>query len=223
MQRPEPRSTNNDTPRHPSTFWSAGMTTSRTCAIPASMDDGCASIVVERAYTQTTLSRVDCLGAAPRWRHRFHSPPSSGGLPMAMGKPLRLFFNWHKEIPADTQSLGSAGLRPFLDQTSSGARRWASRSSNSLSSSSSAPASADLRVLEGRSPALCCDSSPRGCRMTHRTRRVRMRGPPAGWRCRTPRVPRARAERTSCKTRCPGQVDLGGSLHPRRPRAGALT
>src|ERR1700738_62799 len=76
MQRPEPRSTNNDMPRHPSTFSSAGMTTSRTCAIPASMDDGCASIVVERAYTRPTPPRSE---AAPRGRHRAHrcarSPP----------------------------------------------------------------------------------------------------------------------------------------------------
>ncbi len=33
-----------------------------------------------------------------------------------MGKPLRLFFNWHKEIPADTQSLGSAGRPLRSDQ-----------------------------------------------------------------------------------------------------------
>src|ERR1700753_4147480 len=52
MQRPEPRLTNNHQPRHASTFLSAGLTTSRTCARPASMDDGCASIVVERAYTR---------------------------------------------------------------------------------------------------------------------------------------------------------------------------
>ncbi|MDT5166213.1 MAG: hypothetical protein QOC88_3107 [Mycobacterium sp.] len=29
-----------------------------------------------------------------------------------MGKPLRLFFNWHKKIPADTQSLDSDGSPP---------------------------------------------------------------------------------------------------------------
>ncbi len=46
--------------------WSAGMTSSRTCAIPASIDDGCAWIVVERAYTIHPL----LFGAAPRWRHR---------------------------------------------------------------------------------------------------------------------------------------------------------
>src|ERR1700759_1017029 len=42
------------------------MTTSRTCAIPASMDDGCASIVVERAYTELSFlepTRLD--GSAP--------------------------------------------------------------------------------------------------------------------------------------------------------------
>src|SRR6201988_1698066 len=74
MQRPEPRSINNDIPRHPSTFSSAGMTTSRTCAIPASMDDGCASIVVERAYTGPSL-----LG---------------GSAPVAPPVPLTTFLRW---------------------------------------------------------------------------------------------------------------------------------
>ena len=90
MQRPEPRSTNNDTPRKPSTFWSAGMTTSRTCAIPASMDDGCASIVVERAYARPPLFARK----RQRKRQRFHQPPSSGGLPMAMGSAAALVRHW---------------------------------------------------------------------------------------------------------------------------------
>src|ERR1700761_9625913 len=41
------------------------MTTSRTCAIPASMDDGCASIVVERAYTKPPSSLGGGAPAAP--------------------------------------------------------------------------------------------------------------------------------------------------------------
>jgi hypothetical protein len=51
MQVPDCRSTNNDSPTHPSISFSAGMTTSRTCAIPMSTDKGCAWMVVERAYT----------------------------------------------------------------------------------------------------------------------------------------------------------------------------
>src|ERR1700736_6563700 len=66
---------------------------------------------------------------------------------MAMGAAGAFVRNWHKEIPADTQSLGSAGLPLILDQTSSGARRWASRRSNSQYSSSSAPASALFAFL----------------------------------------------------------------------------
>jgi hypothetical protein len=64
-----------------------------------------------------------------------------------MDKAGAFVRNWHKEILADTDSLGSAGLPLILDQTSSGARRWASRSSNSQSSSSSAPASAVYAIL----------------------------------------------------------------------------
>src|ERR1700742_949955 len=41
------------------------MTTSRTCAIPASIDDGCASIVVERADTKPPSSLGGGATAAP--------------------------------------------------------------------------------------------------------------------------------------------------------------
>ena len=50
MQRPDVRSTNKDKPTHPPMPSSAGITLSRICAIPASMDEGCAWMVVLRAY-----------------------------------------------------------------------------------------------------------------------------------------------------------------------------
>src|ERR1700747_2787822 len=50
MQRPDVRSTNRDKPTHPSMPSSAGITLSRVCAIPASMDEGCPWMVVLRAY-----------------------------------------------------------------------------------------------------------------------------------------------------------------------------
>jgi hypothetical protein len=50
MQRPDVRSTNRDKPTHPSMPSSAGITLSRVCAMPASMDEGCPWIVVLRAY-----------------------------------------------------------------------------------------------------------------------------------------------------------------------------
>ena len=50
MQRPDVRSTNRDKPTHPSMPSSAGITLSRIWAIPASMDEGCALMVVLRAY-----------------------------------------------------------------------------------------------------------------------------------------------------------------------------
>ena len=50
MQRPDVRSTNRDKPTHPSMPSSAGITLSRICAIPASMDEVCAWMVVLRAY-----------------------------------------------------------------------------------------------------------------------------------------------------------------------------
>ena len=50
MQRPDVRSTNKDRPTHPSMASIAGITLSRMCVIPASMDVGCAWIVVLRAY-----------------------------------------------------------------------------------------------------------------------------------------------------------------------------
>jgi hypothetical protein len=42
---------------------------------------------------------------------------------MTMGKGGAFVRNWHREVPADTHSLGSAGRPLSLDQTSSGARR----------------------------------------------------------------------------------------------------
>jgi hypothetical protein len=50
IHRPDDRSTNRDRPVYPSTPSSAGITVSRTCPIPASMDEGCAWMVVLRAY-----------------------------------------------------------------------------------------------------------------------------------------------------------------------------
>src|SRR3954468_9744909 len=50
MQRPDVRSTNKDKPRQPEIPSSAGITLARICAMPASMDEGCAWIVVLRAY-----------------------------------------------------------------------------------------------------------------------------------------------------------------------------
>ena len=62
MQRPESRSTSRDRPMHPSIRCSAGSTSSRMCAMPASMDSRFAWTVVERAYTITIPFG---LGAAP--------------------------------------------------------------------------------------------------------------------------------------------------------------
>ena len=50
MQRPDARSTKRDMPTHPSMPWSAGITVSRMWAMPSSMDEGCAWMVVLRAY-----------------------------------------------------------------------------------------------------------------------------------------------------------------------------
>ena len=58
MQWPDDRSTNRDKPVHPSMPSSAGITVSRTCAIPASMDEGCAWMVLLRAYMICLL----CMG-----------------------------------------------------------------------------------------------------------------------------------------------------------------
>src|SRR6478672_9001476 len=49
MQRPFTRSTISDNPTNPSMCDIAGITVSRMCAIPASIMDGCAWIVEERA------------------------------------------------------------------------------------------------------------------------------------------------------------------------------
>src|ERR1700739_2185009 len=57
------------------------MTSSRMCATPASMDDGCAWIVVERAYTIHPFPTRGSAPVAPP----VQPTPSSGGLPMAMG------------------------------------------------------------------------------------------------------------------------------------------
>jgi hypothetical protein len=50
IHRPDDRSTNRDRPVYPSQRSSAGITVSRTCPMPASMDEGCAWKVVVRAY-----------------------------------------------------------------------------------------------------------------------------------------------------------------------------
>jgi hypothetical protein len=61
MHWPDSRSTNKESPTYPSMAFSAGMTSSRTYAIPSSMDEGRAWIVVERAYTAHPF----LLGGAP--------------------------------------------------------------------------------------------------------------------------------------------------------------
>jgi hypothetical protein len=68
MQRPDVRSTNRDKPTHPSMPPSAGITVSRMCAIPASMDEGCAGMVVLRAY-------MICLRCM--WRSVSTAPPDN--------------------------------------------------------------------------------------------------------------------------------------------------
>src|ERR1700742_2532348 len=88
------------------------MTTSRTCAIPASIDDGCASIVVERAYTKPPSSLGGGAPAAPPVPLTTFLRRISRG----NGQAAALFFSWHKQIPADTQSLGSAGRPLRSDQ-----------------------------------------------------------------------------------------------------------
>jgi hypothetical protein len=58
IHRPDDRSTNRDKPVYPSQRSSAGITVSRTCAMPASMDEDCAWKVVVRVYTICLL----CVG-----------------------------------------------------------------------------------------------------------------------------------------------------------------
>ena len=77
MHRPEPRSTSRDNPAQPSMPASAGITVSRMCVIPTSMNDGCASMVVERAYTVDTL-QLGRRPAAPTGQTLPHSHSSTG-------------------------------------------------------------------------------------------------------------------------------------------------
>ena len=140
-----------------------------------------------------------------------------------MGKPLRLFFNWAQARYRPTPSRSVRPVVPIVDQTSSGARRWASRQLElAFVELLSAPASRIFSVLRAVRLRLCCAPSLRGCRTTHRTRCVRSRGRPAGWRCRNRRGSRARAGRTSCSSRCFWSVVAGIACHPRHPRAGTV-
>ncbi|GEM31038.1 hypothetical protein NN3_20450 [Nocardia neocaledoniensis NBRC 108232] len=67
MQRPVALFTIRDMPTHPSISDSRGITSLRRYAIPLSIDDGSAVIVLERAYTGHLLFRK---GGAPGGRHR---------------------------------------------------------------------------------------------------------------------------------------------------------
>lgn len=83
---------------------SAGMTSSRTNAIPSSMDEGCAWIVVERAYTAHPLLS----GVAPRWRH----PPSISFL-----RPSALFKGpYAGRVDSDVLEIDSS-RRQIVDLT----------------------------------------------------------------------------------------------------------
>src|SRR3954447_12870541 len=62
MHRPDSRWTSIDKPMQPSIVRTAGMTLSRTYAIPSSRAEGCARTVVERAYMPPLLS---CAGECP--------------------------------------------------------------------------------------------------------------------------------------------------------------
>jgi hypothetical protein len=92
MHLPDCRSINSDTPTHPGISWSAGMTSSRICAIPASMDEGRASIVIERAYTIHTLFS-SFRGGAPV-APPVHSQPCSDGSGVAMATAVVLGRDW---------------------------------------------------------------------------------------------------------------------------------
>src|SRR5581483_6928555 len=110
MHRPERRSTKRDTPMHPGIPCSAGITSSRTCAIPPSMDEGCAWIVVERAYTIHPLFVRGSAPVAPP----VHALPSSCRLAPAMvwqrsqtigrsPRPRRRLYRVHTDVlEADT-------------------------------------------------------------------------------------------------------------------------
>jgi len=69
---PDDRSTNRDKPVYPSKRSSAGITVSRTWAMPASMDEDCARKVVLRAYTICLL----CVGSVSTAPPSLHRPPT---------------------------------------------------------------------------------------------------------------------------------------------------
>jgi hypothetical protein len=60
-----------------------GQVASRKCAIPASINEGCAWMVVERAYTVSP----SVVGTALRRRHRAHRIPSSCRSALAILSP----------------------------------------------------------------------------------------------------------------------------------------
>ncbi len=65
MQRPDSRSAIMDSPIQPSISRIVGITSSRSCAMPASIDPGLALIVVERAYTIHPLTHQGSAPVAP--------------------------------------------------------------------------------------------------------------------------------------------------------------
>src|SRR5207244_2627074 len=90
MQRPDSRSTSSDRPTHPSTPISAGITSSRTWAIPSSIEGGWAWIVVARAYT----IHPQGVGAAPPAAPPDSTPASYYGL--VLGNPMAgIFGPWN--------------------------------------------------------------------------------------------------------------------------------
>lgn len=88
MHRPELWSTSRDSPAQPSMPASAGITVSRMCLIPTSMNDGCASMVVERAYTIDTLLLGRRLDGTDGSIPLSHTPPRGQGKAMMKFGPV---------------------------------------------------------------------------------------------------------------------------------------
>src|SRR5215216_5618489 len=83
MQRPDDRSAIMDNPIQPSIPRSLGITSSRTCAMPASIDSGLAMIVVERAYTIHTPLAL--------WQR---PSGATGRFPHSSARPTRARDRW---------------------------------------------------------------------------------------------------------------------------------
>src|SRR5262245_53194148 len=80
-----------DRPMHPSIAISMGITSSRTCAIPASIDIGAALIVVERAYTiHPPYAQGSAPAAPPVGIHTAPpTPAAQGTVSPARNRPSR--------------------------------------------------------------------------------------------------------------------------------------